>query len=251
MGMFDHRSLGNWPGPLCLCVLVTQSCPTLCKPLDFSLYVLVTQSCPTLCNLLDFSLPGSSVHGVLQAKLLEWVAIFSSRGSSWPRDWTQVSCTTGGFLLSEPPGKPFIAPYFSLLKCLPATELLKPLHLLELESHSFPSPAFWGEAEFREALPHLREVQASVSNLTVGSPVFCFLDASLVSPLPWSPEVPNVIWKIWGLGTTAVWASPRHMQECESTGFRYSISPSKNKGQVASPQPQLCEMSLFLWSKCT
>ena len=41
---------------------------------------------------MDCSLPGSSVHGVLQANILEWVAIYSSRGSSWPKDWIHVSC---------------------------------------------------------------------------------------------------------------------------------------------------------------
>ena len=41
-------------------------------------------------------LPGSSVHGILQARILEWVAIFSSRRSSWPRDRTRVSCIAGG-----------------------------------------------------------------------------------------------------------------------------------------------------------
>jgi len=46
----------------------------------------VTQSCPTLCNLEDCSLPSSPVHGILQAKILEWVAISFSRGSSPPRD---------------------------------------------------------------------------------------------------------------------------------------------------------------------
>ena len=53
--------------------------------------VKVTQSCPTLCNPVDCSLPGSSVHGILQARVLEWVAISFSRGSSRPRDRTQVS----------------------------------------------------------------------------------------------------------------------------------------------------------------
>ena len=42
-----------------------------------------------------FSRPGSSVHGIFQARILEWVAISFSRGSSWPRDWTRVSCTAG------------------------------------------------------------------------------------------------------------------------------------------------------------
>ena len=48
----------------------------------------VAQSCPTLCNPMDCSLPGSSLHGILQARVLEWVAISISRGSSWPRDQT-------------------------------------------------------------------------------------------------------------------------------------------------------------------
>ena len=55
----------------------------------------VAQSCPTLCDPVDCSLPGSSVHGILQAWILEWVAISFSRGSSRPRDWTQVSCIGG------------------------------------------------------------------------------------------------------------------------------------------------------------
>ena len=50
------------------------------------------QSCLTLCNPIGCSLPGFSVHGVSQARILEWVAISFSRGSSWPRDWTCVSC---------------------------------------------------------------------------------------------------------------------------------------------------------------
>ena len=52
----------------------------------------VTQSCPTLCDPMDCSLPGSSVQGISQARILEWVAISSSRGSSQPRDQIQVSC---------------------------------------------------------------------------------------------------------------------------------------------------------------
>ena len=59
--------------------------------------VIVAQSCPTLGNPMDCSLQGSSVHGILQARILEWVAICSSRGSSWPRDWTQVSHIAGRF----------------------------------------------------------------------------------------------------------------------------------------------------------
>ena len=59
----------------------------------------VAQSYPTLCNPMDCSLPGSSIHGILQAKVLEWVAISFSRGSSRPRDQTQVSHTAGRRIL--------------------------------------------------------------------------------------------------------------------------------------------------------
>ena len=57
----------------------------------------VAQSCPTLRDPMDCSPPGSSVHGILQARTLEWVAIPFSRGSSQPRDWTWVSCIAGRF----------------------------------------------------------------------------------------------------------------------------------------------------------
>ena len=61
-------------------------------------FVLVAQSCLTLCNLTDCSPPGSSVYGIVQARILEWVTTFSfSGGSSQPRDQTWVSCTGGGF----------------------------------------------------------------------------------------------------------------------------------------------------------
>ena len=50
------------------------------------------QSCPTLCDAMDCSPEGFCVHGIFQARILEWVVISYSRGSSWPRDWTWVSC---------------------------------------------------------------------------------------------------------------------------------------------------------------
>ena len=55
----------------------------------------LAQSCPTLCDPVDCSPPGSSVHGILQARILEWVAVSFSRGSSRPRDRTRVSCVAG------------------------------------------------------------------------------------------------------------------------------------------------------------
>ena len=55
----------------------------------------VAQSCPTLCDPMDCSLPGSSVYGIFQARILEWVAISFSGRSSQARDWTQVSRIVG------------------------------------------------------------------------------------------------------------------------------------------------------------
>ena len=59
--------------------------------------------CDPICNL-----PGSSVCGISQARILKWVAISFSRGSSWPRDQTHISCLAGRFSTMEPPGNPKI-----------------------------------------------------------------------------------------------------------------------------------------------
>ena len=83
---------------MCVCVCV---CACVCS---------VTQSCPALCNPMEYSLPGSSVHGILQARILEWVAMPSSRESSQPRDETcvsYVSCIGKQNLSIAPPGKPY------------------------------------------------------------------------------------------------------------------------------------------------
>ena len=66
--------------------------PSLFLSLVICCCCLVFQSCPTLCYPMDYSPPGSSVHGIFQARTLEWVAVPSSRGSSRPGDQTPVSC---------------------------------------------------------------------------------------------------------------------------------------------------------------
>ena len=76
---------------------------------------LVAKLCPTLCNLMDYSPPGSHVHGISQARILEWVAISFFRVSSRPRDWTGVSCLAGRFFTAKPPGKPYNSIIFSLI----------------------------------------------------------------------------------------------------------------------------------------
>ena len=68
--------------------------------------ILVTNSCPTLCNPTDCNPPDSSVHGLSQARILEWAAISFSNGSSLPRDQTYIFCTDRRFFTSEPPEKP-------------------------------------------------------------------------------------------------------------------------------------------------
>ena len=77
--------------PACLCAKLLQSCLTFCNPMDCS---------PS----------GSSVHGILQARILEWVAMTSSRGSSQPRGWTHVSCVSciGSSLPLAPPGNSLV-----------------------------------------------------------------------------------------------------------------------------------------------
>ena len=71
------------------------------------------QLCPTLCDAIDYSPPGSSLHGISQARILEWVAISFSRRSSRSRDWplvSYVSALAGGFFTGEPPGDPISHP---------------------------------------------------------------------------------------------------------------------------------------------
>ena len=76
---------------------------------------------------MDCSPAGSSVHGILQARILEWVAIAYSRDYFWPRDWTwgspiHVSCISGGFFTVEKTGKPYSSNKYNLF-CTPITHV--------------------------------------------------------------------------------------------------------------------------------
>ena len=101
-----------------MCVFVCMSlqvctCASTCvyvRVCVCGVHVCVARLCLTLGNRVDYSPPISS-PGILQARILEWVAISSSRGSSWPRDQTHVpcvSCIVGGFFTAVPLGKPFV-----------------------------------------------------------------------------------------------------------------------------------------------
>ena len=107
--------------------------------------MLVAQFCPNLCNPINCSLPGSSVHGILQARILEWVAISFSRGSSPPRNWTQVSCIAGRFFTiwatrgahrqetHHKRGQGALYPRFFMGVCLPVCERHAPTWLLVIQ----------------------------------------------------------------------------------------------------------------------
>ena len=97
------------------------------------------QSCPTLCNPMDCSPPGSSVHEILQVRILEWVAVASCRGSSQPRDRTHVSyifCTGRRFFTTSATWEGrSLAQWFST--CGPGTNrTASPGNLLEVHTQA-------------------------------------------------------------------------------------------------------------------
>ena len=100
-------------------------------------WCLVAKSCTTLCDFKDYSLPGLSVHGIFQARILEQVAIPFSRGSSQPRDQTALAV---GFFTAEPSGKTIQIPelYISPVKNVYFIFMNLPQLYLEIPVHSKP-----------------------------------------------------------------------------------------------------------------
>ena len=87
------------------------------------------QSCPTLWDPVDCSLPGSSVHMILQARILECVVKSSSKQPFWSRDWTYLSCgpcIAGGFFTAEPLGKLILCMHKLAAKSLQSSPTLRP-----------------------------------------------------------------------------------------------------------------------------
>ena len=95
----DLAAATKWINTFYLCSPFIFKCSYFITYFVYAVLCLVAQSYPTLCDP-PWSLPGSSVHGILQARILEWAAMPSSRGSSQPRAWTRVSCIAGGFFTS-------------------------------------------------------------------------------------------------------------------------------------------------------
>ena len=109
----------------------------------------VAQLCLTLCNPMACSAPGSSVHGILQARTLEWVAISSSRGSSQPRDRTQVCCIAGRFFticatkeahFAQIPLSPFLQDAFCHNSLFPPSLQGNNTNSITTRAQAFPSP---------------------------------------------------------------------------------------------------------------
>ena len=110
----------------------------------------VAQLCPALCGPMDCSLPGSSVHGTLQTRVLEWAAISSSRGSSRPRNETHVFCTAGGCFTTESSGKPHTHRPQSALLATAGLEAFLSVQRA-LNSHSDHS---WGQGSQKTCLAY-------------------------------------------------------------------------------------------------
>ena len=136
-------------------LLKNQACSNLPlylhMPPSVSQSVLAAQSCPTLCDPMDSSVSASSVHGILQARILEWVSIPFSRGSSQPRDQTWVSCISGRFFtiwaITEDHIPPCLVPrvamcrtpIHSVLRTLTCVYTLTYIHLLIGATLNIPS----------------------------------------------------------------------------------------------------------------
>ena len=99
------------------------------------------------CNPMDYSAPGSSVHGISQARTVEWVVISFSRGSSQPRDQNCVSFIAGRFFITEPPGKPrcpgiscsIVQALSSHLQCFSQWVCFGACYSFPLDNLSFPA----------------------------------------------------------------------------------------------------------------
>ena len=146
------------------------------------------QLCPTLCDPMDCSPPGSSVSGILQARILQWVSISSSRGSSQPRDQRPFCCTAGGSPASQAdslwlslPGSPFFFRKGSKRKkhsILPSSHVLRPPRLFR--AVTWTSPKFQSHVQSYSTLC-VTERRADINQHRPQCPVTP-PDAFLVTP---------------------------------------------------------------------
>ena len=128
---------------------------------------LVAKSCPTFAIPMDWSLSGSSVHGILQVRILEWVAISFSRGSSWPRNRTQVSCIVGRFFTDWAMKVVQEVPVRRCIRDLDGTILCSSLNTKVGESAFLPGKKQGKDVPFSSmSLDLLTQVHAQLSSLS-------------------------------------------------------------------------------------
>ena len=157
---------------------------------------LVAQLCPTLCDPMDCSPPDSSVHGISQARILEWVAIPFSRGSSQPRDWTQVSCIASRFFTlwatREAPFKPLYKSYITGYKFLFRYVICKYFLLFCDPWFHFLNGVFWSMKVF-----NFGKVQ-----LIIFLSCLCVDDLLINHCLAWNPRFTLIFWEFMVLTLT-------------------------------------------------
>ena len=100
----------------------------------------MAQFCPVLFDPMDWSPLDSSIHGILQVRIFEWFPLSYSRGSSWPRDWTWISCIAGGFFTVWATRKAYYKAFNSVqFSCSVESNFLRP-HGLQHARPPCPSP---------------------------------------------------------------------------------------------------------------
>ena len=208
---------------------------------------LVAKSCPTLAVLWVGNLPGSSVHGILQARILEWVAISFSRGSSWPRNQTQVSYIAGRFFTNWAIREAHIPCVVWEKSTFKITGLLVEFSFSQF-SHSVVSDSLrpHGSQHTRPLCPSPTPgvyPNSCPSNRwchpAISSSIVPF--SSCPQPLPASGPFPSQLFA-WGGQSIGVSASasvlPMNTQDWPPLGWTGWISLQSKDSQVSSPKPQ-------------
>ena len=159
--------------------------------------VLVAHLCLTLCNPMDCNPPGSSVHEILQSRILEWVAICFSRGSFWPRDQTQVSHVAGRFFtiwvtLIKAKFNSFVQSFNKYLLSAHHRVILKIWWWAEKDLVS----ATWGSILIQQSpskWKNITEERVTIERNTVLQELIMGLWAGL-----WMTVITQVAWGYWG-----------------------------------------------------
>ena len=150
----------------------------------------------TLCNLVDCSPPGSSVHGILQVRIPEWVAIPFSRGYSWPRDRTCVSCIAGKFFTTEPLGNPkWAIIFFFNWRIIALQNFVVFCQTSTWLSHRYPYiPSLWTSPFHPSRLIQSPWVSWAIQQIPVGYLFYILLFPYILPLLP-SPHVhKSILW---------------------------------------------------------